>query len=383
MYQQEDLLPTNRNYIFLVGCFSIFFTFIIGSVLISSFTKTKEVNKDQGLSLVTNQTKPQADLTKYNQDSDKDLIPNFIEEEAILNTYLSEVSYCEQSNPICDKNPFDGEFFISIIIDSSTSMNIPAKGNISKIDRVKNELNTLFNKLNKENFIKLQIIGSGNKGNLSFIADNESCVTNYTFKEYNQVLDEKDSNKVILDKLVPNGKSPIGFILEQAEKRFPSKEGNNLVIILTDGLDDCGYNLNNTFRGVLSRGVVKKINVISIYSPQDENQKLKEATESNGGLFSDSEDIFAVLFEWKDQFISSNWCKVKDFSKVTSCLNNNYSKAINLLDEKILSDSPQNELSKIREIKSSIDLLIQNYTKSKNDEFNLQFDNFYKTLVND
>jgi hypothetical protein len=378
MYQQEDLLPSNRNYSLFIGCFTLIFTFGIIIYLISSNNSVEETKPS--IVFQPEQTRPRADLTIYNQDSDFDLIPNFIEDEAILNTFLPEITYCEQSNPYCSENPLNSEFFISIIIDSSTSMDIPATERVSKIDLVRNELNLFLNQAIAAPFIKTHIVGLGNKGTKSFIADNESCVTNFTFKNFNQLLRSSETNPLVLQNLTANGKSPIGYTLEQVEANFPNPQGNNLVIIITDGNDDCGNDLNKTFREVLSRGKVKKINLISIFSPQDENQRLREATESNGGQFTTSTSIFQTIDLWKNDFILSNWCKYQNQSKINRCLDINYSKAFNILDSRISSTTPQNEENKIREIKSSIDLLLQNYRNNKNQELTKEFEEFYKSF---
>lgn len=378
MYQQEDLLPSNRNYTLLIGCLTLIFTVTIIGVLISSMGTNSQ--EEEVALFVPQNTKPQADLTAYNQDSDRDLIPNFIEEEIILNTYLPETSYCEQSNPTCSNNPFQSEYNISIILDSSTSMNIPA-GNTTKIELVKEQVTKFLNDTIDETFAKTQIIGFGNKGNLSFIAENQSCVSNINFKNFNQILKSKETSPLVLNNYVPNGKSPIGYSLEQVEKSFPNKQDGNLVIIITDGVDDCGYDINSTIRGVLARGTVKKINIISVFAPEDESQKLREAAESNGGSFTSSNEIANTINNWKTDFMLTNWCKYKDTQKLFQCIDNNYQKAFSALQEKIKSDTPQNEQSKIREIESSSSLLIQNYQNSKNQQLEEEFNKLYKDYI--
>lgn len=379
MYQQEDLLPSNRNYTLFIGCFTFIFTLVI--VLIVASNLNKQPTNKEGISFVPEKTKPQADLTKYNQDSDRDLIPNFIEDEAILNTYLAESSYCEQANPICSGNPLNSEFYISVILDGSTSMNIPATREFSKNQLVKNSISEFLVDLIKQPFIKTQLISFGNKGSVSFIADNESCVSNISFKNFNQIPTNDDIIPQILNNYVANGKSPIIYSLEQVEKSFPNKEGNNLVIIITDGIDDCGVDINTGIRGVLSRGIVKKVNIISLFSPQDEENKLREAVESNGGRFTNSPEILKTLQDWKNDFVYTNWCKYKDLNNVLQCMNNNYQEAFTQLDKQINSKTPDNEQNKIREIKSSIDLLIQNYKNNQNQNLRKEFDDSLESFI--
>lgn len=381
MYQPDDLLPKNRNYILLLGCFTFFFTIFLGYWSITLLLKEQPTQPT--ISIREETTIPMADISRYNQDSDRDVIPNFIEEEAILNTYISEIDYCENSNPLCADTPFKNDFYFTIILDSSTSMNIPALKDSSKLENVKDEIKRLLDESIREEFVKIQLTGFGNKGNLSFIADNESCVTNINFKNFNQLLVSPELNSLVLDRYVPNGKSPLGYTLEQAEKQFPDKNGNNYVIVITDGTDDCGSDINYTISQILSRGIVKKVNIISYFAPQDENQKLREAAEGNGGSFTSSTQIFDTIKNWKTELIYSKWCKLNDLNKVFQCLDRNYSKAFTLLDNQIKEDTATNELNKIKEVKSSVDLFIQNYRKSRNDllrkEFNQEYTNYFKT----
>lgn len=373
MYQQDDLLPYNRNYTILIGCFTILFTILIAIVTFNAI-RNQQVEAPKGNTVVEDIRQRTADLTKYNQDSDKDLIPNFAEEEAILNTYISEITYCEQSNPVCSKNPFEKEVYLSVLLDSSTSTNIPATGDQSKLELIKNRVSSLISRTTEKKYIKTQIVGFGNKGSTDFIADNESCVSNLTFKDFNQEPKESSVIPLILNNYISNGKSPIGYTLEQIEKSFPNRNGDNIVVLITDGNDDCGVDLKNTFRGILSRGVIKKIHVISIFSPQDEKEKLKDAAESNGGKFTENLEIDNFILSWVDDYLFDTWCRQSDLSKVYQCLDRNYNSAIQVLDKQIESETPLNEINKIGEIKSSINFFIQNYINQEKSSSQKLFD---------
>jgi hypothetical protein len=73
----------------------------------------------------------------------------------------------------------------------------------------------------------------------------------------------------------------------------------------------------------------------------------------------------------------SNWCKSKIQNTVNSCLNKNYNLAFEQLDKQILSTTPQNEINKIREIKSSVDLYLQNYRNSRNEIISQEFEDIF------
>ena len=344
---QEDLLPVNRNYILIGGCAVLIFTTIVAGLLISSLNK-KDDQQQTNISVSQGNTSPVADLTKYDQDSDLDKIPNFIEEEAITNTYIAETDYCQKKFPSCSNSPIEEPAYVSIIINASTSMNIPATDSRQKYELVKDELFANFRDLSKKKYVISEIRSFGNKGNLSGIANSESCVSNLVLKGYSYQFSEQSYDeelKNIFDKYVPNGKSPLVYTLEQAERNFPDPKGNNLVQVITDSLDDCNGDLKTAVKAILDRGIIKRIDLISLYSNQDTANILKDAIESNGGTYSASSNINTTLNQNFDNFIYNQWCKVKNYNNIYSCVDENYSKAIKALQNKLTVNTPRNKLS--------------------------------------
>jgi hypothetical protein len=377
MYSQDDLLPVNRNYYIIGGCAVLIFSVIIIGIVISTIsTNDKSINN---ISISKDINTPSADLTKYNQDSDLDRIPNFVEQELILNTYIAETDYCQNKFPTCNNSPIEKPMYVSILVSASTSMNIPAVGTKLKYQLIEEELSkNLISNLNNS-YMQTQISSFGNNGSLSGIAANESCVANFVLKKFDEVIPERNNNEVInslFEKYVPNGKSPLVYTIEQAEKNFPDKTANNLIQVITDGLDDCNGDLKSALTAVKARGVVKRIDLITIFANQDTSNLLKEAVEVNGGKYSASTNIDQTLQQNYVSFINERWCKTQTFNTIYQCVNENYTKAIDYMNDNLSIQTPKNEVEKIKEIQGSINVLIQNFRNNNDQKLKEELDNF-------
>jgi hypothetical protein len=377
MDNKEDLLPYNRNYYLLGGCLTFIFTLIILSFVVQNLQRKEEEKPIfQSISVVQDQSNNiTVNLSQYNQDSDQDGIPNFIEDEAGLEKYESEYLTCESKNQKCNSEVKSEKYYVSVVLDGSTSMGIIAEQNTSKIQKVKEELTDfILGNIPNNDFIITSLRSSGNSGQRGNIADSESCVSSLKLKGFDENIDEKykRGNRKFLeyfDSYVANGKSPIIFTLEQAEKDFINPNAQNIIVLITDNQDDCNpSSLKNAFSGILSRGVVKKINTISILSSSFDEGVLKDATESNFGKFTTSLEINSSIKSMIRDTIIENWCLYKDQQKINQCVKESYEKAQNTLNSKVNSQTSQQEAGKIREINSIINLGVQNYTSSQIEE---------------
>ncbi len=376
MYNQEDLLPVNRNYYILGGCAVLIFTVVIAGIVFTTLPNQQN-QFDSNINVAKENTAPSADLSKYNQDSDLDRIPNFVEQEAILNTYIAETDYCQKKFPTCSNSPIEKPTYVSILISASTSMNIPAVDSKLKYQLVKEQLSTNLTSNTAKPYIKIEVRSFGNKGNLSNIANNESCVANLTIKKFDETIPERDNSDYVgnlFKSYVPNGKSPLVYTIEQAEKGFPDPTANNLIQIITDGVDDCNGDLKSALAAIKARGIVKRIDLISLFANQDTSNILKEATEVNGGKYSASSNINETLNQNFNSFIYERWCKAQAFNNVYQCVNDNYSKAIKFMNENLSVQTPKNEVEKIKEIQGSINIIIQNFRTNNDKKLLLELD---------
>lgn len=367
MENKDDLLPHNRNYFLLGGCLTFIFTLVILSLVVQNLQR-QEAEKPviQELSVVedkNNNNNENNQITRYSQDSDQDGIPNFIEDEAGLNKFESEIYSCEKKTQKCSDPITQKKFYVSFLLDASTSMNLPALEDQSKLENVRQEIIEFMelNELNK-NYIVTSIRSFGNTGQRGNIPDSESCVSTLKLSNFEETISPNMFNRY-----VANGKSPVIFALEQAEMDFTDPNAQNIIFLITDGVDECNpSSLKNAVSGILGRGVVRKINAISVFSSSYNEGIIKDAIESNSGTFQRTSSISESIRSSLTDNIIKNWCAFENQQEINQCIISNYEKALNTMNSKINYQTDQKESSKIREINSSINLTIQNYTTSNN-----------------
>lgn len=365
MDNRDDLLPYNRNYYLLGGCLTFIFTlFVISFVVQNLQRRAAEKPVFQEISIVRDENEQSGNkLLLYSQDSDSDGIPNFIEDEIGLDKFESEFFSCEKKIQKCNEPITQNKFYISFLIDASTSMSLPAVRDQSKLEIIKENLIEFIdlNKLNT-NYITTSIRSFGNTGQRGSIPDSESCVSTLKLSSFDELISPSTFNGY-----VANGKSPVIFALEQAEKDFIDPNAQNIIFLITDGLDECNpSSLKNAVSGILGRGVVKKINTISVFSSSYDEGIIKDAIESNSGTFQRTTAISDSIRSNLTDNIIKNWCVFKDQQNINRCVESNFDKAKDAMNSKINSQTDQKESSRIREINSSLNLSKQNYTTLNN-----------------
>lgn len=376
MYTPDDLQPINRNYIFFGIIFIILFSLIIyGLVFSKKEINPKPITATQPASYTNGGN---VNLTKYDEDSDGDKIPNFMEEFLGTNAYSSEVLDCEKSNLSCNESPINGILNINIILDGSTSMNIIGK-NKSKFEEIKLELAESFKTELNSPYYKYSIYSFGNRGTIGNIPDNESCVSILRHKSFNSVISEEDlKNKTILNKYVPNGKSPLAYSIDQVAKTL-NKNDKNLIILITDSLDDCNGDVKRTITEVKNSGLVKKIDIATYYANEDANIYLRDAVESNGGNFSQNPEIKKFVNESSRNFIKQTWCKYEEVRKVKNCLDSKYRTANSYLnDQKNNRNLAEDEKVKIANIQSVMSFFQESNIRKLQSNLDEEFNNYFK-----
>lgn len=378
MYTPEDLQPINRNYIIFGIIFLIVFTFIVYGLVFSTneeapkpITATQPANYTNGGNI---------NFSKYDEDSDGDKIPNYMEEFLGTNAYSSEVVDCENNNLTCNESPINGILNINIILDGSTSMNIIGKDK-SKFEEIRNGLYDSIKEELYSPYYKFSIYSFGNRGTIGNIPANESCVSVLRHKGLDSQINlETLKSDEYLIKYVPNGKSPLAYSLDQVAKTL-NKNEKNLIILITDSLDDCNGDVKRTISEIKNSGLADKIDIATYYSNEDANIYLREAVESNGGNFSQNPEIKKFISESSRNFIKQSWCKFEEVRKVKNCIDSKYKTANSYLndqknnrnlgeDEKVKISNVQSVMSffqesNIRKLQSNLDEEFNNYFKDK------------------
>ena len=371
MYQQEDLQPFNRNYIYIGLIALVIFTFILFGTIRQFQPSPVENTTTSPRNIVENGNNTNESLFKYNEDSDGDKIPNFMEKFLSLSEYSSEVNECEKRNTICSKDPRESVQNIIFLLDASTSMNIVGTEN-SKLEEVKNSVNQLINSELNKSYFKTSIFSYGNKGTQGFIADNESCVSVVRHKKLDTPIEAYQN----LSAYIPNGKSPLAYSLEQISTTL-NKNENNLIIIITDGIDDCNGNVQATINSMIKNGNLTRADIMTIFANEDANTYLKNAAELNSGIFNQNPDIVKEVNFNSINFMKQNWCKTADTKKFTNCISEKYRIATSYLnDQKNNKNLSEVEINKVNEVQGAMTIFEQSIIKRYQNTLNTEFNNY-------
>ncbi|MFM6982992.1 MAG: VWA domain-containing protein [Chitinophagaceae bacterium] len=156
---------------------------------------------------------------------------------------------------------------ILIIFDASGSMTTPIEKS-TRIQVAKKMANKLIDSLAsfKNVEIALRVYGHQKTADLKDCKDSRLEVP---FAPNNIVIMKKKVNS-----LVPKGWTPIAYSLQECEKDFPAEKGvRNLVIIITDGLEECTGDPCAISQALQKKGIFLKPFIIGLGS--SEQFKLK------------------------------------------------------------------------------------------------------------
>jgi len=377
MYNQDDLQPVNRNYIIVGIIFLIIFsTGVFGILFKSNNQNQKNITTTQPS---TNSKENNGkDLSKYDEDSDGDKIPNFLEENLGTNTYSSETIDCEKANTSCQESPLKSTHNINIILDASTSMNILGKKN-EKINEIREGVKKALNSDLANPYYKTAVYSFGNRGSINNIPDSESCISVLRHKSLATPLsDPKIDNPEFLNSFIPNGKSPVSFSLDQISKTL-NKNEKNLIIVIVDSLDDCNGDIKRVVTEIRKNNLAGKINLATYFANEDANIYLKEVIESNEGYFSQNPDIEEFIKFSAKNFIQESWCKNESINKIKNCLDKKYKSANSYLnDQKNNRNISEEERVKITNTQSIMSYFLQTNIRRYQSSLEEEFNNYFK-----
>jgi hypothetical protein len=95
--------------------------------------------------------------------------------------------------------------------------------------------------------------------------------------------------------LKPNGMTPIAASLEEAAKDFVGKEGqNNIIVLLSDGEEDCNGDPCAASQRVHDAGIHLQVNVIGLHVLPKERKQLQCVADAGGGKYYDAKDANAL-----------------------------------------------------------------------------------------
>jgi Ca-activated chloride channel family protein len=105
-------------------------------------------------------------------------------------------------------------------------------------------------------------------------------------------LREKNRRKLVKDwvnYLKPAGATPLVYSLLQARKDFPANwKGPKMVLLLSDGEENCGGKLEDVAKAYQGTGIDVIIHIVGLGVPTKEEQPLKEIARISGGYYSNT-----------------------------------------------------------------------------------------------
>ncbi len=160
-----------------------------------------------------------------------------------------------------------------LIVDSSNSM----WGQIDRRNKVVITRNALAENLKRHrNKLNLGIIAYGHRSRVS-------CRDIQTIVKPGKI--EPRRFERAIRRLVPNGKTPIARSLNAAAKLLNKTEGRRNIILLSDGLDNCGPDPCATAAALKSSDAGITVHVIAFSVDRSKHHRLRCISKNTGGTF--------------------------------------------------------------------------------------------------
>jgi hypothetical protein len=279
--------------------------------------------------------------------------PAFKELEDYDITFEEVEAYEKYQEKGGDKNK-EGPLNVAILLDSSGSMAAKASGT-EKMAAAKEALKKFAEGLPKDVNVMLRVYG--HKGSNDDKDKQLSCSSTevvYPLGTY-----DAGSFGQSLSKFKPTGWTPLAASITAAEKDLQGKEGNNVVYIVSDGIETCGGDPVAAAKRLHESNIQAEVNIIGFDVDNKGQQQLKAVAEAGGGTFesvtSQKELFNEVESNWSKAMHDTrvNWASAMDITDI------NWSSSHKSLDMgKIYThtviDSIQNELSLLKDVKMNL-----------------------------
>jgi len=170
---------------------------------------------------------------------------------------------------------------VELIIDDSGSMAQKIGGG-KKIDVAKQVFSGLVQDLPADSVVAVRTYGRRQPSSARDCADMELLIP----------FGPNTAARVLgVQALKPNGMTPIAASLDAAAKDFAGREGqNNIVLLLSDGEEDCHGDPCAAAKALRDSGIHLEINVIGLHLTPAEREQLKCVAKAGGGKYYDAAD---------------------------------------------------------------------------------------------
>lgn len=128
----------------------------------------------------------------------------------------------------------------------------------------------------------------GHAGSMDPAEQDESCAEIGVLAELGEA--DHESVPPLLEEFSPTGFTPLALALATAGEAFDGREeGDNRVVLISDGLETCDGDPVAEARALHESGIELVVDVIAYDVPEEEHEALEEIAEVTGGEFLDAD----------------------------------------------------------------------------------------------
>ncbi len=172
---------------------------------------------------------------------------------------------------------------MEIILDASGSMN-QTIGNRRKIDIAKEVLTQLVQGLPDDVKVALRIYGHRKVTGAAGDCEDSELVVPFGKVDKASLISRVKSVKAL-------GNTPIAFSLRQLVHDFQGVPGEKIVILATDGKEDCNGKPPEAIKELLSQGLKFRLDIIGLaFSDKTSKEEMQQIASMTGGKFHDAKD---------------------------------------------------------------------------------------------
>ena len=211
----------------------------------------------------------------------------------------------------------EGPLNVAILLDASGSMAGKVSGT-DKMTAAKEALKKFAGGLPEDANVMLRVYGhKGSNADKDKKVSCESTEVMYPLGAYNEGTFQQS-----LAKFKPTGWTPLAASIEAAEKDLQGKEGNNVIYIVSDGIETCDGNPVEAAKKLHESNIKAEVNIIGFDVDNEGQQQLKAVAAAGGGEFqsvSSQKELFdEVDSNWSKAMhdASINWSSSMDSSSV-------------------------------------------------------------------
>ncbi|MQA80425.1 MAG: VWA domain-containing protein [Streptosporangiales bacterium] len=251
-------------------------------------------------------------------DSDDDLIPDRIQqalgEDGSEDTCATKVCRKKAEAEVANLARIVRGTSTMIILDSSGSMAAKTKSGQTRMAAAKKAVRDYVANSPKSTE-KLGLMVYGHTGSNQRSDRKESCQGIQTLEEIGD-LNEGNVDGA-LDRFEPTGWTPLAKSVREAAKAFKEQNGRtNRIIIVTDGIEECGGNAKAEARKIRRSGIGVKLDVVGLGVEKGKgDSQLSKIAGVTGGRYSSVDDA-ADLQAYFDKELAS-WVGA---AKVADCI---------------------------------------------------------------